>query len=200
MEEQMELSFAHDELSVQSVYDTFRPHIDMVLSKFNFSSSHIVATKVAEGLSIRYNIAQSIFSKPKGDNAEANGVRVIFKLSQKSKTLRIEIPIDRAHFYECDALSFVETKAKAIKERKIDVSSNNLDSLRQAIINDISDYLLSYPADFACCSLYEQCSNAGRCVQANQDMAASCSYKKNLMQGRIFYGNHAACKKEGESL
>lgn len=43
---------------------------------------------------------------------------------------------------------------------------------------------------FGCCSRYEACSNAKKCIHPNPIFAAACTYKKNLEQGRIFYGKN----------
>lgn len=192
MQEQMELAIAKEKMTVQSVYDALRPHINAILDKFNFSPRHITSSEIAEGLSIKYSIKESIFAAPKNDSdneiAEEPGTRLIFQLIQKKNSLRIVIPNTRVKFYESDRLPLVPTKAQSPKERKIDITSDRLPALAEAICNDIADYFLTYPGDFGCCSLNEKCSNAGRCLQPNQDMAASCYYKKNLMRGNIFYG------------
>ena len=191
--EQMTFQTANDELSAQGVYEMLRPQIDAVLDKYNFSSSHIVATQIADGLSIRYNIGRSVFSTSAQEDDK--GVQVIFKLMQTRSGIRMELPSNRLQFYPTDALPLVPTNAKVQTWRKIDVYADQLPLLSEAICADISDYLLAYPSDFACCSLYEKCSDAGRCIQANQDMAASCYYKKNLLRGIVFYGENknAAC-------
>ncbi len=41
---------------------------------------------------------------------------------------------------------------------------------------------------FGCCSKFEQCSNAGQCMHENLLYAKACAYRKNLEQGRIFFG------------
>ncbi|MCM1298194.1 MAG: hypothetical protein NC203_00560 [Firmicutes bacterium] len=41
--------------------------------------------------------------------------------------------------------------------------------------------------NFGCCSKFRQCSDEGKCIQLD-DYFKSCSYRKNLEQGRIFYG------------
>lgn len=43
---------------------------------------------------------------------------------------------------------------------------------------------------FGCCSRYEACSDAKKCIHPNPIFAVACSYKKNLEQGRIFYGKN----------
>jgi len=48
----------------------------------------------------------------------------------------------------------------------------------------------AYPADFGCCSRYETCSDAKRCIHPDPEMAIRCSYRKNLKKGKIFYGKN----------
>lgn len=44
---------------------------------------------------------------------------------------------------------------------------------------------------FGCCSRYEECSNAMKCIHPNLMYAQGCWYRKNLEDGKIFYGIHA---------
>jgi hypothetical protein len=47
-------------------------------------------------------------------------------------------------------------------------------------------------ADFpGCCSRYVECSDALRCTNPDVEFSKICAYKKNLMNGRIFYGKNA---------
>ena len=41
---------------------------------------------------------------------------------------------------------------------------------------------------FGCCHLYKQCSDAKKCIQPNGLFSLACYYRKNLEQGKIFYG------------
>lgn len=43
---------------------------------------------------------------------------------------------------------------------------------------------------FGCCSRYEQCSDAKKCVNPDLMMSLACAYKKNLEEGSIFYGKN----------
>lgn len=48
----------------------------------------------------------------------------------------------------------------------------------------------SYPTDFGCCSRYEMCSDVKKCIHPDPEMALRCSYRKNLKNGKIFYGKN----------
>lgn len=43
---------------------------------------------------------------------------------------------------------------------------------------------------FGCCSLFEECSDAKRCVHPNRLYSTACAYRRNLESGRIFYGKN----------
>lgn len=47
---------------------------------------------------------------------------------------------------------------------------------------------VSKAARFACCSRFQKCSDAGRCLHVNQLYSKACMYRDHLEQGRIFYG------------
>lgn len=44
--------------------------------------------------------------------------------------------------------------------------------------------------NFGCCSRYEACSDAKKCIHPDQLFARACSYRRNLEQGKIFYGKN----------
>ncbi len=72
------------------------------------------------------------------------------------------------------------------------------------VINTIDDVLLmSKPlsmifvlvltkagAGFGCCSRYMQCSDAKKCVHPDLFTSLACGYRRNLEDGRIFYGKN----------
>ena len=43
---------------------------------------------------------------------------------------------------------------------------------------------------FGCCSLFEECSDAKRCIHPNRLYSTACAYRRNLESGRIFYGKN----------
>lgn len=42
--------------------------------------------------------------------------------------------------------------------------------------------------EFDCCSRFEECSNAKRCINPNPNMAWGCGYRKIMKQGKIYFG------------
>lgn len=51
--------------------------------------------------------------------------------------------------------------------------------------------IINDPDAFGCCSRYRQCSDEKRCVISDYTHSAHCAYRKNLENGRIFYGKNA---------
>lgn len=43
---------------------------------------------------------------------------------------------------------------------------------------------------FGCCSRYEQCSDAKKCIHPDFILSRACAYRKNLEAGKIFYGKN----------
>lgn len=61
----------------------------------------------------------------------------------------------------------------------------------EAVLNAIIvNCLASLSGAFDCCSRYEACSDAKRCVHPDPIVSVGCGYRKNLNQGRIFYGKN----------
>lgn len=46
------------------------------------------------------------------------------------------------------------------------------------------------PKDYDCCSRYEECSDAKRCIHPDKKFSLKCGYRKILRSGRVFYGTN----------
>lgn len=187
--EQMMLDNMDALISPQHLYLSIRPAIDAILTDFNMSARHIVAVDLKEGISLRYNIGSSGLSVSTQEE-NTTGTKVILRMIQTKKETVIEVPPNRKGYYEkCGEAKKASTSAWV---RIFLNPHNDHRLLSDAICADIRQFFIGYPSDFGCCSLYEKCSDAKKCIQQNQDMSASCYYKKNLMQGKIFYKQEVA--------
>lgn len=72
-----------------------------------------------------------------------------------------------------------------------------VDSLSDVIemIEPIGAVYMTVLADFGgerfgCCSRYEQCSDARKCIHPDFILSRACAYRKNLEAGKIFYGKN----------
>lgn len=70
------------------------------------------------------------------------------------------------------------------------------DLFLQLHIEEIKQLLSSIFVDtlnfdsFGCCSLYEECSNSKKCLHEDILYSTACMYRKNLENGKIFYGKN----------
>lgn len=67
--------------------------------------------------------------------------------------------------------------------------ANVIPFIKQVVEYRLKTYM-SAQSSFACCSQFEQCSDAKRCVHENRLYSTACSYRRNLEAGRIFYGKN----------
>ncbi len=54
----------------------------------------------------------------------------------------------------------------------------------------VQSTLNNVPRAFDCCSRYEVCSNAKKCLQPDEQLRLDCGYRRALAAGRIFYGKN----------
>ncbi|MBO4847482.1 MAG: 3'-5' exonuclease [Lachnospiraceae bacterium] len=79
--------------------------------------------------------------------------------------------------------SFKETDEKKRFEKD---STEFIECLVDCIKKGILDYTPK-AAGFACCSRYQECSKAKKCIHPNLLYAKACQYLKNLEDGNVFY-------------
>ena len=73
---------------------------------------------------------------------------------------------------------------------KVPISSEDLiDWIRKVIQSRLDNYV-SAADPFGCCSLFEKCSDARKCIHKNRLYSTACAYRVNLEAGRIFYGKN----------
>lgn len=69
-------------------------------------------------------------------------------------------------------------------------TTQDVEGLTDVLCDIVEAQTDAYPAEFGCCSRYEACSDACRCIHPDPNMAIRCIYRKNLKKGRIFYGKN----------
>lgn len=69
----------------------------------------------------------------------------------------------------------------------LELSTNLIDLLKECVDYSVRNYI-SKATRFGCCSRFNECSDAKKCVHPNKLYACACYYKSNLDRGRIFYG------------
>ena len=106
--------------------------------------------------------------------------KIVFKIMPRKEYCRLEIK----HF---------DNEHKKLSHSEFDVyvlqQLSELSEYKEQI-ETICEYLGDRPTDeaFSCCSRYEECSNAKKCINPIERLRRNCGYRKNLEQGIIFYG------------
>lgn len=70
------------------------------------------------------------------------------------------------------------------------LSDEDLQRLAELLKDIIRQAVYSLPKEFDCCHLYEQCSDAKRCVQDDWSYALGCGYQRIMKRGKYFYGKN----------
>ena len=119
-----------------------------------------------------------------------NESRLILRLySQGGRSFIALPPRDRKYI-----IPGVAYERRADGFLKIEVPGDVLPSELSALLETVADQeVLSFPSTFGCCALYEECSDPRRCLRAdaNDDIYLGCYYRKNLRNGKVFYGKAA---------
>ena len=146
---------------------------------------------VADNLSADY----LFFKQSKTDNAQYSSA---YLFNENSLFCRISFRGKQTYF---SVPSKYEELIPADVEYKIQKSDPNYCRISIASPDELANHLEllkkilemqvdAYPADFGCCSRYEACSDAMKCIHPNPDMAIRCTYRKNMKKGKIFYGKN----------
>lgn len=87
---------------------------------------------------------------------------------------------------------------KKVRQRKIlnrydvfvRIDSSELIPYLERLMRDRLENYKSTEPTYGCCHLYVECSNARKCLSKDKMYATACSYRKNIMAGRFFYGKN----------
>lgn len=146
-----------------------------------------------------YSVAVLKPDYPRGVNPNGKAknnlinIKSVLKKTDPVETLIVSIPdsilpMVRSHFPD---LSLVKKKSDPITRANIAVDSNNLNEFFNFVIKLVLDNYFTEGSDaFGCCSRYEACSDAKKCLHENKLYARNCIYGAHLAEGRIFYGKN----------
>lgn len=115
---------------------------------------------------------------------------IIFNVKQIGKTndSSFKITISDNLFFE-----IMEIQQHNILNNTVNVIFKDVDGLITFSERAIRIFLNKYVSKsqpFGCCDKYIECSNARECVHINRLYSKACMYRKNLEEGRIFYGEN----------
>lgn len=136
---------------------------------------------------------------PRGTNSNGNAKNSLFNIQIKVNSKDV---IEELTFCLPDEMvPILEQKSYdiVVKKRKSDAYSRVIIKPDSKDFSDFSLFVIQYSleeiftqggSEFGCCSRYEACSDAKRCLHENRLYALGCAYYHNLRKGRIFYGKN----------
>ena len=112
---------------------------------------------------------------------------IVAKVKLQRGTPCVEIRVKNAELFPAEIIETLNDEWCRIKVDGIESVlklKTQLSSLFMIILSEMGG------ESFGCCHRYEQCSNEKRCIHPDFMVALTCSYRKNLEAGRIFYGEN----------
>lgn len=99
--------------------------------------------------------------------------------------LRSFLPLDAEVLNQTES----DKKSRTVRIRIKRTSPNITEYIRRNTIYCIEGYT-SKATRFGCCSSFEKCSDAKKCIHVNKLYSKACMYRGHLDEGRIFYGKN----------
>lgn len=114
---------------------------------------------------------------------------LVCRISIRGKKSHVTVPVKYEHMIPANvSTSHLRSDPYYVRLPLADAESIvSYAPLLSAILDDMIDAL---PTDFGCCSRYEACSDAGKCINPDQELSTHCYYKRNLRHGKIFYSRN----------
>ena len=113
---------------------------------------------------------------------------VVFQIRIRKKTNYILIP-EKYEYMLSSATSISKSKSNPGMVR-LPIQSYKDISQYVPVLCSLLDSLCRQYRNFGCCSRYEECSNAKKCIHPDPKFALACWYRYNLLDGKIFYGQN----------
>lgn len=112
----------------------------------------------------------------------------------KDKKNRLEIIVGNTQYKNVNYDGVLETKNAKSDPKNIhifiDKDVNKLTDVVKLHTQYRIKHYESKASMFGCCSKFNACSDAKKCVHENKLYSMACSYRRNLDAGRIFYGKN----------
>lgn len=112
------------------------------------------------------------------------GSLLAFRLCLR-KSRYIEVPIDSKPFVSAIAPE-EDQKQIAGSFWRVKLGKEPAAVHVSALSNTVRAAIDRLPKEWDCCSRFDQCSEAGRCIHPDPTFALSCGYRRILNSGRVF--------------
>lgn len=146
-----------------------------------------------------YSVAVLKPDYPKGVNPNGRAKNTLLNIKSASKkndtadTLIVSIPDSVLPMVNSrfPNLPLVKKKSDSLTRANIASDSDELKDFFNFLVKAVLDKYFTEGSDaFGCCSRYEACSDAKKCLHENKLYARNCIYGAHLADGRIFYGKN----------
>lgn len=165
------LSITKPELSEAKAFELIRPNLESVLEKNNIDF---------KTLSI---------SKKKGFSSITFTTYLLARLCLRTGKSHFSIQASYRSLLPDNAYISIDPKDNKFINVQLS-SATEITHYADFFASTLQLLIDRLPKDFDCCSRYQECSDAGMCVNPQKDVAIGCGYKKVLRSGRVFYGKN----------
>lgn len=184
---------------MNTLFDRVQSVIDEIIDTHDLpeNSIHLYANLSVKGKNAGRETSKSIciYEPAYPPGAYGNDIpgRNYVVLNFKKIKPRIELAIRNVQF---DSIEMPESALdKTLKSTSgfhfvsFDICDDSIyEYIRKNILYCLANYESS--SSFGCCSRFNKCSDAKKCVHDNKIYAMGCMYRRNLENGRIFYGKN----------
>ncbi len=181
----MQLSFDGENYSIEDIIKT---NLEFARKKYGYYKAHVKGYYELKSIATEKELYDVLdYLRNKDDSISVLIDRMLFlKVYEKKNTLLVKSDTFKFLFPNEKYETVVQPEGFV----KIDFIKDNFKDLFETILNyTIKNYFPSHK--FGCCSKYEECSKAGCCLHEDKFYAKGCYYRKDLEQGKIFYGKNA---------
>lgn len=110
------------------------------------------------------------------------------KITVRKSSVKIEVKSEFASLFS--GLEIEDDAKEALSRivlRNVDEVFNFIPQLSIIAVETLAKF---GGESFGCCGRYEECSDARQCLHPDKLYARACAYRKNLENGKIFYGKN----------
>jgi len=115
--------------------------------------------------------------------------KAAIKITLNSKSKYISVKSRYSKFFDDNPPKYKAIKSEPDWIRYNIITEHDLDEISSVLLKIYDEYKPSGTM-FGCCSRFNACSDAMKCVNPNKQHAKNCWYNENMKQGKIFYGKN----------
>lgn len=156
------------------------PALLKVLEDNNIQPHHLVFDR-------KQSYSSCVYKASKADDTDQVRGGVIYRVCLRKKLSYVSVKACYQQYIP-ETRSVVHTSDGYIR---ISISGeNDCTELLPMLISILDAAIELCPKEFDCCSRYNECSAAKKCIHPDPEFALNCSYKYKLKHGIIYFGEN----------